>query len=199
MGSPYTNTARKHVKGSKPFVLIKKRPARMLSTIDSGSHQMTFGVSGGNAWRRIRAPEHDDLIERIEGEEAQQWLGQRRFFDRIISATQGAGSITAIKPTRWDANECLEITTQDGEGALVKILVDPQTMYPIVELQTLADGTIKQTVPSYYRDISGMPIPVQMDTFVADKLESRITLNTAKLNTGVLSKLFEMPESRLTQ
>ena len=40
------------------FSLIKKRLDRMLFTVDRGSHEMTFGVSGDSAWRRIRAPQH---------------------------------------------------------------------------------------------------------------------------------------------
>ena len=36
-----------------------------------------------------------------------------------------------------------------------------------------------------------------METVVSDKLESRISLNKDTLNTSVLSKLFEVPESRL--
>jgi hypothetical protein len=40
------------------FSLIKKRPDRMLYTVDRGSHEMTFGASGDTVWRRIRAPQH---------------------------------------------------------------------------------------------------------------------------------------------
>ena len=36
-----------------------------------------------------------------------------------------------------------------------------------------------------------------METVVSNKLESRITLDKATLNTSVQSKLFEVPESRL--
>ena len=179
------------------FSLIKKRPDRMLFTIDRGSHEMTFGVSGDTVWRRIRAPQHEDLFALIEGEEAEAWLGQRRFFDRIISASQGEGSLTAIKAADWKGADCLKVSTLDADGAIVDILIDPQTMYPIAELELLADGTIKQTVFSDYRDINGMPIPFNMVASVEGKPESHIQLNSAALNTGVLSKLFDVPEALL--
>ena len=177
------------------FSLIKKRPDRMLFTIDRGSHEMTFGVSGDTVWRRIRAPQHDDLFALIEGDEAKAWLGQRRFFDRIISACQGQGTLTAIKAADWEGNDCLKVSTQDADREVVAILVDPRTMYPIAELEPQADGTTKQTVFSDYRDINGMPIPFRMDTSVAGKPESCIILNKASINSGVLSKLFDVPES----
>jgi hypothetical protein len=179
------------------FSLIKKRPDRMLFTIDRGSHDMTFGVSGGTVWRRIRAPQHEDLFALIEGKEAEAWLGQRRFFDRIISATQGEGSLTAIEIADWKSADCLKIRTLDTEGAAVDILVDPQTMYPIAELETMTDGTLKQTVFSDYRDVGGMPLPFKMESSQNGEAKSRIILDAAALNTGVLSKLFDVPESLL--
>jgi hypothetical protein len=181
------------------FSLIKKRPDRMLLTIDRGSYEMAFGVSDATVWRRIRSPQHEELVALIEGEEAQEWLEQRRFFDRIISAAQGTGSITAIQPTTWQETACLQVSTLDTEGTAVDILIDPQTMYPIAELQTLSDGTIKQTVFSDYRNIDGMPIPFAMATSVDDEQQSSIRLNSAKLNFGVLSKLFDVPKSLLVK
>jgi len=181
------------------FTLIKKRPDRMLFTVDRGSHDMTFGVSDDTVWRRIRAPQHEDIFALIEGEEAEAWLGQRRFFDRIISASQGEGSLTAIEAADWKGADCLKVSTRDTDGAAVDILIDPQTMYPIAELELLEDGTIKQTVFSDYRDINGMPMPFNMVSSVEGKPESHIQLNNAALNTGVLSKLFDVPESLLAE
>ena len=174
------------------FSLIKKRPDRMLFTIDRGSHQVTFGVSGDTVWRRTRAPQHEDIFALVEGQEARTWLAHRRFFDPIISASQGEGSLTAIKAADWKGADCLKVNTLDADGAIVDILIDPQTMYPIAELELLADGTIKQIVFSDYRDINGMPIPFNM---VSSK--GHIQLNRAALNTGVLSKLFNVPEALL--
>lgn len=60
---------------SQNFVLIKKRPDQMLFTIDRGSHDMTFGVSGDTVWRRIRAPQHEDIFALIEGERGRSMAG----------------------------------------------------------------------------------------------------------------------------
>ena len=183
---------------SQAFVLIKKRPDRMLFTIDRGSHDMTIGVSGDTVWMRIRAPQHEDIFALIEGEEAKAWLGQRRFFDRIISACQGEGSLTAIEAADWEGNDCLKVSTHDTDGEAVDILVDPKTMYTIAELESLADGSIKQTVFTDYHNINGLPIPFKMVSTVGGKTESHIILEKASLNTGVLSKLFDVPESLMT-
>lgn len=177
------------------FSLIKKRPDQMLFTIDRGSHEATFGVSGDTVWRRIRAPQHDDLFALIEGQEADAWLGQRRFFDRIISASLGEGRITAIEVTSWTGADCLKVSTLSADGAATDILVDPKTMHPIVELEPIPDGTIKQTTFSDYRDIDGMPIAFDMVSSVEGEQQIRIIIDKASINSGVLSTLFDLPES----
>jgi hypothetical protein len=184
---------------SQAFMLIKKRPNWMLFTIDGGSHQMTFGVSGDVVWRRIRGPQHADLFTLIEGEEANSWLAQRRFFDRIINACLGEGALRMIEAFTWKDDVCLRVSTEDVDGVIVDVLVDPLTMYPIAEIETLPDGTIKQTVFSDYRIVSGMPLPFHMASSVSDEPKSHIQINNATLNIGVFSELFEVPESLLKQ
>ncbi|MFQ3243232.1 MAG: hypothetical protein ACI9JZ_002942 [Lentimonas sp.] len=181
------------------FSLIKKRPDRMLFTIDRGSYEMTFGVSNDTVWRRIRAPQHDDLFALVEGEEADAWLGQRRFFDRIISASLGEGHITGIEGVIWEKTDCLKVSIRETDEVAVEILVSLRTMYPIAELETLVDGTIKQTVFSDYRDIDGMPLPFNIKSSVNGEADSLIILDAASLNSGVLSKLFDIPEALLAK
>lgn len=72
-------------------------------------------------------------------------------------------------------------------------------MYPIVELEPMPNGSIKQTIFSDYRDVGGMPIPFEMISSVDTEQQSSIILDAASLNTGVLSKLFDIPESLLVE
>jgi hypothetical protein len=179
---------------SHPFTLIKKRPDQTLMTIDLGAYEMTVGVTGEQVWRRIRVPQQADQYTLVEGEEATTWQEQGRFFDRIISTSLGEGSLTTIATTQWNAQTCLGVTTQDTDQAPVTTVVDPQTLYPLAELQTLPDGTIKQTVFDDYRVISGMPIPFTITTSTPDQPHNTIQIQQAALNPGVLSKLFDLPE-----
>ncbi|CAA6679717.1 MULTISPECIES: hypothetical protein [unclassified Lentimonas] len=179
---------------TRKFTLIKKRPDRLLFKMKQDALNITIGVNNGNVWRIIRAPQRDDLVTLIEGDEATQWLGQRRFFDRIISASLGDGTITGIATAEWDAQTCLEVTTQT-KGETAQTLVDPKTMYPLVERQTMPDGSIQRTVSSDFRDVQGMPIAFTIESFTDDTLDSRIRINSAALNTGLLSQLFEVPDA----
>lgn len=177
-----------------PFTLIKKRPDQTLMNIDLGTYEMTVGVTGKQVWRRIRVSQQADQYALIEGEEAAAWQEQGRFFDRIISTSLGEGSLTDIATTQWNAQACLGVTTQNTGQDPVTTVVDPQTLYPLAELQTLPDGSIKQTVFNDYRVISGMPIPFNITTVTPDQQHNIIQIQQAALNPGVLSKLFDLPE-----
>ncbi|WPJ93981.1 hypothetical protein SH580_11110 [Coraliomargarita algicola] len=177
------------------FVLIKKQPDLMLFTISREAHQITFGVNGQTVWRRIRTPNREPHSTTIDGSEAQTWKSQARFYDRIIEAHLGNGHITAIESAEWEDSECLKVHVTDAEGEKIETFIDPQSMHPLAETQTLPDGTLQKTLYSDYRDVDGMPIPFFMTTYINDKVMNRIQLNSASLNTGIISKLFEIPDS----
>lgn len=181
-----------------PFNVIKKRPDKMLFTTDFGSHEVTFGVSGNAVWQRVRSPRlKEDVFTLIEGPEAEPWLEQRRFFDQIISASLGKGKITEITVANWEETDCLKVAILGTNGASTEILVDPQTMYAIAELRTLPDGTTQQTVFNDYRIVDGMPVPFKVETLIDGNATSQIIVDSASLNAGVLSKIFETPKELL--
>ena len=180
--------------GRQAFHLMKKRPDRMRFTIDRGSHEMTVGVDGDSVWRRLRAPVHSDIVDTLVGPEAAAWKKLSRFFDRIIGAHLGEGRLLGIDRAAWEGRDCLEVRTEDADGARASTFVDLRTLHPLAEQETLPDGRLKQTILSDYRAIDGMPIPFAAETRLDGTLESRVRIESAQLNSGILSELFERPE-----
>jgi hypothetical protein len=180
---------------SENFTLIKKRPNKMRITIKRGSQEIIFGVSANTVWQCIRAPEQEDLFARIEGEEAAEWAAQSRFFDWIISASQGKGEIAGIEVEQWAGNDSINVQVIDTYGNTYAIIIDPQTLYPLAERQTLHDGKIIETIFKDYRDIDGLPTPFQLTISRDSKVVSKIQLNNSALNVGLLSELFELPSA----
>ena len=180
---------------SENFTLIKKRPNKMRITIKRGSQEIIFGVSANTVWQCIRAPEQEDQFARIEGEEATEWAAQSRFFDWIISASQGKGEIAGIDVEQWAGNDSINVRVIDTYGNTYAIIIDPQTLYPLAERQTLADGKIIETIYKDYRDVDGLPTPFQLTISRDSKVVSKIQLNNSALNVGLLSELFELPSA----
>jgi outer membrane lipoprotein-sorting protein len=180
---------------SLSFTLIKKRPDKMRFTIKRSSQEIIYGVNADTVWQCIRAPQQEDQFARIEGEEATKWVPQARFFDWIISASQGKGEIVGIEVEQWTGNDSLKVRVIDDYGNTYAIFIDPQTLYPIAERLTLPNGKITETVFNDYRDVDGLPTPFQLTISVESKSVSKIQLNNATLNAGILSHLFELPNA----
>jgi hypothetical protein len=182
---------------SDKFELIKMKPDRMLFKLEHDTLQFTYGVSGASVWRRVRIPQQEDKFDLIEGDEAQTWRAQAHFFDRIIDSHLGNGAITAIQPAKRNGNDCLKVRIHDADYKTIETFIDPQTMYPIAESQQLQDGSVQQTEYFDYRNIDGMPIPFQMTTSIDGRITTRIQLEKAALNTGIMSRLFDVPDALL--
>ena len=182
---------------SLSFTLIKKRPDKMRFTMKEGSQEMIFGVSADTVWQLIRAPRQEDQFARIEGEEAVTWMSQARFFDWIISASQGKGEIVGIEVEQWSGNDSIKVRVIDDFGNNYAILIDPQTLYPLAERLTLPNGKVTETIFNDYRDIDGLPTPFKLTISREGKIVSKIQLKNASINPGILSHLFELPNALL--
>ena len=181
---------------SETFTLIKKRPDKMRFLVKQGLKEITFGANAEIVWRCVRSPELQEVnYVRIEGDEALQWIKQTRFFDLIISASQGEGQILEIEGEQWAEKDSLKVRIIDAHGDTFVIFIDPQTLYPLAQRQTRPNGEISETIFNDYRDIDGLPIAFQMTISQENNAVSTIQINSAAINPGLLSKLFELPSA----
>ena len=179
---------------SETFTLIKKRPDKMRFLIKQGLNEITFGANAEIVWRCVRTPQQQEVnYALIEGDEALQWIKQSRFFDLIISASQGKGQILEIENEQWAENDSLKVRLIDAYGDTYFIFVDPQTLYPLAERRIRTNGKITETIFNDYRDVDGLPTPFQISIMHDNNAVSKIKINSATINSGLLSELFELP------
>ena len=162
--------------------------------VKQGLNEITFGANAEIVWRCIRSPQKQEVYyDLIEGDEALKWIKQTRFFDLIISASQGEGQILEIEVEQWAENDSLKVTVIDSYGDTFVIFIDPQTLHPLAERQTRPNGKITETIFNDYRDVDGLSVPFQMTISQENNTLSKIQINSAAINPGLLSKLFELP------
>ena len=181
---------------SETFTLIKKRPDKMRFLVKQGLKEITFGANAEIVWRCVRSPELQEVnYVLIEGDDALQWIKQTRFFDLIISASQGEGQILEIEGEQWAEKDSLKVRVMDAYGDTYVIFIDPQTLYPLAERQTRPNGKMTETIFNDYRDLDGLPTPFQLTISQENNAVSKIQINSAAINPGLLSKLFELPSA----
>lgn len=181
---------------SENFTLIKKRPDKMRFFVKQGLKEITFGTDAEIVWRCIRSPQKQEVnYVRIEGDEALKWIKQTRFFDLIISASQGEGQILEIEGEQWAGNDSLKVRVIDTYGDTYVIFIDPQTLYPLAQRQFHPNGKMSETIFNDYRDLDGLPTPFQLTVSQENNAASKIQISSAVINPGLLSKLFELPNA----
>ena len=181
---------------SENFTLIKKRPDKMRFFVKQGLKEITFGTDAEIVWRCIRSPQKQEVnYVRIEGDEALKWIKQTRFFDLIISASQGEGQILEIEGEQWAGKDSLKVRVIDTYGDTYVIFIDPQTLYPLAQRQFRPNGKMSETIFNDYRDLDGLPTPFQLTVSQENNAASKIQISSAVINPGLLSKLFELPNA----
>ena len=181
---------------SETFTLIKKRPNKMRFLVKQGLKEITFGANAETVWRCVRSPGQQEAnYVLIEGDEALHWIKQTRFFDLIVSASQGEGQILEIEGEQWAEKDSLKVRVMDAYGDTYVIFIDPQTLYPLAERKTHPNGKTTETIFNDYRDLDGLPTPFQLTVSQENNAVSKIQINSATINPGLLSKLFELPSA----
>ncbi|MGJ8637894.1 MAG: hypothetical protein ACSHYA_00750 [Opitutaceae bacterium] len=179
---------------SQEFTLTKKRPNLMRVKIVQDKVEYTIGVHGQNVWKRIRVPKQPDHLQLIAKEYTKPWLVQSRFFDNIINVHLGTGRIDSIGASDYESNTYLKVSIRTQEEDLIKVLVDPDTMHPFAEIKTNEKGQEETTFYSNYQDVDGMPLPFYLKTEVEGNITQEVIIDSAKMNGGVLSGFFDVPE-----
>lgn len=181
---------------SETFTLIKKRPNKMRFSVKQGLKEITYGANAEIVWRCVRSPELQEVnYVRIEGDEALHWIKQTRFFDLIVSASQGEGQILGVEGEQWAEKDSLKVRVMDAYGDTYFIFIDPQTLYPLAERHTRPNGKTTEIIFNDYRDLDGLPTPFQLTVSQENNAVSKIQINSAAINPGLLSKLFELPSA----
>lgn len=175
------------------FQLFKKRPGLMRINIGQRNQEMTVGVNSTEVWKRIRTPLQSEITE-ISGPEAAKWRADARIFDRIVSAHLGDGRILGIEADEWSGRDCLEVEVKDDAEQAVLVRVDPNTMYPLSEEQRMDDGSTMELVMKDYRIVDGLPVAFIIERTIDGAFKYRVRLDSAKLNSGLLSQVFERPK-----
>ncbi len=180
---------------SIPFFSFKRRPGQSLTTLKFPSYELSFGVDGDVVWQRVLAPGQEPQYELKTGQEAEALGEMGDFFDPIMRVSLfNEGTIERLSPSVWMGVEVikLEFRTEEG-GVPMAAYVDVETMQPIARVERFADGRERKVLYSDYRSVGGMQEPFKVETYLDDKLQSRVVVERSDPNVGAVASLFQYP------
>lgn len=180
-----------------PFRTLKRRPDQSITTLHFSDYELSFIVSGDLVWQRVEQPglEPQDTLK--EGAEADAMREMGHFFDALMyTVLYESEAILSVELGVMGELPCYIVEFKsETRGMHAVVHIDQEALTPVLRTERFADGKIREVRYADYRKIyEGMLEPFLVETLMDGELQSRVVLEKAQANIGILKQIFEMPE-----
>jgi hypothetical protein len=179
---------------SVPFRTIKRRPNRSITTLVMPDYDLSFIVNGDLVWQRVAQPNAEPTDEMKEGREADAMRELGHFFDPLMDTVLNSPEdIVSIMPNIWEGQPCLTLEFRSvSRGTSARVFIDPNSMTPIMRVEDFGGRSKREVFYSDYRPVDGgMLEPYRVETYIDDKLQNRVIVESVRANVGVIASIFE--------
>ena len=156
-------------------------------------------------------PEDHEIIQAYNGTTAWEWftfespdpkeLSTEQSIDFIRDACFGShllyprlpGKVMAYLATELiDGKSVHKLRVSLPNGQVVLFGINAQGYQIFEETESTVDGSLRRTLQSDFKIISGVAIPFTSQTFVDGELIQEVSIESAEFNTGVYTWMFSM-------
>ncbi len=178
----------------RSFLLVKRVPDQSLFRTETDGGEMSVGTNGSEAWRAFKRDNRFAWAHYLAGEARRRTIQEARFFGGILHHFLfGNGEVKKIEEGKLeDGKTVLWLTLENGASTPDRYAVDPRSM-ELLCFERSHGGSITRILYSDYRDLDGLRQPFRMETRQNGRTTAVTVLDSAELNPGVLSVLFDKP------
>jgi hypothetical protein len=182
----------------KPFHLLKKRPDLGLLKIEVMKNvTATYGINPELVWLRLVAPQSEESTTILEGEEAANFRAVGEFFtplaDLATLPKPRVRKVLSVSFAEGSNQDLIEIEFQGAELRHISY-VNADDLREVRRIDFLGDVAVRETTFSDYRVVEGVLFPFLTQVFSQGELVQKTQLEKVKVNPGVISGLFDVPE-----
>lgn len=177
------------------LTIHRKRPNSMRYQLGTGEDAVILGYDGEVAWRQTRI-DGEAKVERL-GTEAARLLRAEAAFASVLSDDMfEPGQALDLEGTeRVGGDAAYRIHVSDEADRRSRYYLSSKTYLVLKREQLDAEGrTILETLYRDYRAVGGVPFAHEVENRVEGERVALTRFEEIKLNTGVLSFYFEMPD-----
>lgn len=185
--------------GESDFQMLLLLPDKgMLVTNPGEATSQKLMLNGDVAWQVVEKRDGSRVITALDesATESLQWsLRVHNTLRRM--ALEGPFSGFSVREIEYEGEPSYELTKTAPNGSNFLAILDRETLYPLRMKETLSgeEGADKFTV-NYddYRMVSGVLEPHVTELFRNGELDNRVEIDSVRINAGVMSSLFEVPD-----
>jgi hypothetical protein len=185
-------------KASDFQMLLLKPDKGMLVTNPGQAGSIKLMLNGDVAWQVTEVRDGSREISRLDesGTESLKWsLRVHNTFRRL--ALDGQFSGLSVREIRYDGKPCYEFTKTMPNGSIFLALLEKETLYLLKTVETIdgKDGVDEfSVIYDDHRMVSGIVEPFETELYRNGELDNKVMINSIRVNAGVISSLFEVPE-----
>lgn len=177
------------------FMMRKKRPYSLHYRLSNDYNSVITGYNGESGW--IRTQSKGKVSIRALDDKATRALREQARFDSPLfrHLEKGEHEIKLLERSIFEERNVFIIEVREFGSELNHYYVDAATAHVVRHDQLDAAGEIRfQTFYRDYREVEGYPFAYEIETRVAGETTSLATVNTIRVNPGLLSFYFEKPQ-----
>ena len=189
----------KDEKREREFELIVSAPDKGILVFDPGTGSSDrFVLNGQTAWRVFENDQAEREVQLLDKARTQGMIRTCKLHDPLRElALGGKGAVLYLVETEFDGVDSLKVTKERVDGTIIECYLDRETLYLLAtEDSYFSEGERmeRRVVYGDYRMTSGVVEPFRTATYINDELLNETFLDSIRINPGVISPLFEMPE-----
>ncbi|MGB0744757.1 MAG: hypothetical protein ACPGSB_09540 [Opitutales bacterium] len=188
----------------KDFQMLLKYPDKGMLVMDSDqSEAMKLMLNGDFGWQVIENKDGSREILPLsdEGTRSLQWsLRMHNTFTLMALESQFSG--LEVRELQYEGKPCYEMTKTMPDGTEFLAILERETLYLLKTEESIdvSGSSILYTVEyADYRMVSGVVVPYRTKLYRNGEFENEVSVDSVRINTGVMSSLFEIPEQILDQ
>lgn len=189
------------IQGEESFEVynLKRRPSDFFFRLSQGDLQISTGITPRDAWSSVEnIATGRRIVNDLEAEVAQAYRGFVHFFHPFTQfAIDGAGTVTDFEVSETDEGERLARISFRPAGT--ERTYEVELFGPNLVMRSSRyvddDGNELRSEYTDYQQISGFWIPMNVVNYRNGEESNRIILETAQVNPGLISLVFDRPDS----
>lgn len=178
--------------GEFSLTALQKKPNLVKMTLRQNHRDMVLAFDGETAWQR--PPGRDASAAVMSEDEARRFIHSARFGNYLLYPFAEGKEIIYIDTVPVEGKICHKIRVVLDTGYQLDYYIDIRSFMEVkVENMDTTNDFRNSIVYSDYTRESGMPIARNIKSFENGEWVSTLILDEAKVNSGVIPWMFEMP------
>ncbi|NBB80432.1 MAG: hypothetical protein GVY36_13490 [Verrucomicrobia bacterium] len=179
-----------------PFLSVKRRPGQSLLRLKFPDYEQSFVIDGDVVWVQFTGGQRDSVVRLLEGDDANRIRRLGTFFDPVMELfLLNEGRINEIERGDFQDETAIVVEFErEDPNIRSKAYIDPDNLHLISRVDTLSDGNERRFFYSDYREVDGVLMPFDVESYSNETFENRVIVEKSEHNIGIYSDYFGFPE-----